>query len=652
MKIDKNKETIEIYEINKEKSVSDNEQTYETSNIFSDEFSIDDNSTNTDSVKLSTTKEETTGNIDAENLLLAYESELKNPQDTEEDTTQENTYDENGCMYDKNGKLISHKYSDALGEHTIQYTYNNDGNLSEYSIYDENGEIEETNIRTYNDEDKTKYQEDRYVFLSEEGSKKQVKESSTQFVTDANGNLITASSINYDSVTGEITGYSETVFDEFGNTKEITEYQSDHTTIKIQRNLEYDGNGKLKSSQRTDYDENGKKISIGKTEYYANGNTSKSTITNFDKDGNIKLISTTDFNEDGKEKGQFVVEYDKNGNIVCQTTKDYDKDGIPKSSYTVNYNSKGQVYSHEAAEYNENGKIKTNKITDYYKNTITEENYTYDAEGNEQHLYQRVTDSQGNEIFDFQYEFDNENLRWKEIYSPEYDGEIGSIMQGHIGDCWLLAGVNSLSYTEKGRQILNDAITYNADGSFSIYFKGIDTTINLTEEEIEYARESGLYSKGDNDMLVWELAFESALDKIQSGEIQIEGEHPNLTVANSNEEDRSSIEGGFLEDVIYMLTGNDVTYPNNPVLAYMLTPEILENSAVTISFGGKSSDNDICDINGNVVYNTEDLPHAFSVKSIDDDTITIVNPWNSFQEYVIPKYGLPFFAKDIEIYMF
>ena len=48
--------------------------------------------------------------------------------------------------------------------------------------------------------------------------------------------------------------------------------------------------------------------------------------------------------------------------------------------------------------------------------------------------------------------------------------------------------------------------------------------LTITEEELQYARESAFqYSRGDDDVLLRELGFESVINKIQNGEIKIEG---------------------------------------------------------------------------------------------------------------------------------
>ena len=92
----------------------------------------------------------------------------------------------------------------------------------------------------------------------------------------------------------------------------------------------------------------------------------------------------------------------------------------------------------------------------------------------------------------------------------EINGQIDDYSQGQIGDCWLLAGLSALSSSDCGQEVLQKAITQNEDGSYSIYFKGIDDKYVVTQEDLTQARESGDYSSGDDDVLLFELAFEKA----------------------------------------------------------------------------------------------------------------------------------------------
>ena len=53
------------------------------------------------------------------------------------------------------------------------------------------------------------------------------------------------------------------------------------------------------------------------------------------------------------------------------------------------------------------------------------------------------------------------------------NGEIDASRQGHKGDCWLLAGIIALSFSQKGQAILQNAVTQTLTET-QVYFKGLD----------------------------------------------------------------------------------------------------------------------------------------------------------------------------------
>ena len=79
------------------------------------------------------------------------------------------------------------------------------------------------------------------------------------------------------------------------------------------------------------------------------------------------------------------------------------------------------------------------------------------------------------------------------------------------GDCWLLSDINAMNQTEWGKKAISDAIEPLKDGSVLIKFKGSPLEKKdflITSDEIHSAKQSGYYSKGDDDMIAFELATE------------------------------------------------------------------------------------------------------------------------------------------------
>lgn len=114
-----------------------------------------------------------------------------------------------------------------------------------------------------------------------------------------------------------------------------------------------------------------------------------------------------------------------------------------------------------------------------------------------------------------------EKARREEIRNNP-DGIIQGGKQGSTaGDCWLLAQINSMSKTDWGKEALKNAITKEADGSFTVHFNGINKDIKVSAEEFKKGQRNSDFSSGDADPLILEIAVEKHFkaENINSGSI-------------------------------------------------------------------------------------------------------------------------------------
>ncbi len=119
------------------------------------------------------------------------------------------------------------------------------------------------------------------------------------------------------------------------------------------------------------------------------------------------------------------------------------------------------------------------------------------------------------------------------------------------------------------------------------------------------------------------------------------------------------LDGGYPANMVYLLTGKNMEYKN--ILdkdSKLLKEEELENfynndlesfytrfeqnpdnsCGCLHILGNKNNDVVVKDIYGNDTKLTKaGNNHSFSVKSVDENTVTLVNPWDSSEEVTIEK---------------
>lgn len=301
--------------------------------------------------------------------------------------------------------------------------------------------------------------------------------------------------------------------------------------------------------------------------------------------------------------------------------------------------------------------------------TIPEGVSTYELDGNDITVYRKDDDIKGQVVG---YDVNLKDLLkrfadWKAVEPVAVDnnnttnpsgvnGEIDEFVeQGGTGDCWLLTGVLALNSTEVGKNIIKSSITANADGSVTVNFKGVGVSYTISLDEIKKHDTDDIkndaYSNGDNDMLVLELAVEKLKNDIASGKVKLD------VIENSYEGyngENGEIEGGFAQQLLYFLTGEEsitatAKYirapqtPNDPAQTFIpesyinkIFNEALENGNTAITFGLYDGTHSAKLTNGKDYK----LPlgrggHALAITNLTKDTVTFVNPWDSTKEYTM-----------------
>lgn len=148
------------------------------------------------------------------------------------------------------------------------------------------------------------------------------------------------------------------------------------------------------------------------------------------------------------------------------------------------------------------------------------------------------------------------------------------VIQGNIGDCWLLSGINALNSTDKGKEIIRNSIIPNDNGTVTINFAGVEKQVTITPDEIkEHDTDTNFqdnYSNGDNDALVLEIGMHKLIK-----------ENPKLFLGLDKD-----ISGGFTFNFWKALIPNyNITYIEDTYEE----PEVTENGSIV----GKSGASDM-----------------------------------------------------------
>ena len=203
--------------------------------------------------------------------------------------------------------------------------------------------------------------------------------------------------------------------------------------------------------------------------------------------------------------------------------------------------------------------------------------------------------------------------------------------QGKVADCWLLSTVNSLNNTEVGKDLIKNMFEYK-DGEYVVHLYSGDYTITEDEMKIGKVR----HSKGDDDMLLIELAVEKALADYNNGNLSLP--EAVITPQLGGDGTFSTLNLGSQDAAVHILLGGTATYSQikdndeevNSVLAefasrghkdFLLTASIESGDQTAINSEGEE-----IELKGH---------HAYSVLDVNEEYITVVNPEDSSNPYCI-----------------
>lgn len=243
------------------------------------------------------------------------------------------------------------------------------------------------------------------------------------------------------------------------------------------------------------------------------------------------------------------------------------------------------------------------------------------------------------------------------------NGKIEPSKQGELADCYFLAQINALAGTDFGKTAIKNSITDNDDGSYTVSLKGADKSYKISKQEILYAKtltQDGynVYSKGDDDVLLLELAFEKYYLETQGiADDNFIKESKNELIKTKNQsgeifENRTTFSyGGFggnferantNQDIAALLTGTNsfigfkLDNKNPKSTEILLKEKAMHQNDVALTFSLGNFKKGYSE--KNVPQKYQDIfseNHQFSIDSVTLDennnikTVKIVSSWDS-----------------------
>ena len=197
--------------------------------------------------------------------------------------------------------------------------------------------------------------------------------------------------------------------------------------------------------------------------------------------------------------------------------------------------------------------------------------------------------------------------------------------QGSEGDCWLIAGVNSIIAKPAGKQMLESLFSFDPQtGNVTVCLKGVGKSYTITPEEIQNANH---LSSGDGDMRALEIAIDRCLKELAYDKNYIRMTQLNFEGDVSHDLD---LHAGTFEDLYKLLFDNatDVSSKIDPATTDFSNEKSAYSFALVQDGAGIEDETKYFakDSTGKKVplHNK----HAYSVVGSNKTHIFISNPWN------------------------
>lgn len=213
--------------------------------------------------------------------------------------------------------------------------------------------------------------------------------------------------------------------------------------------------------------------------------------------------------------------------------------------------------------------------------------------------------------------------------TPSLEKFTTPIKQGKVGDCWLLAALNSAIAKPDGLKLLEDIVKYNEkNGIYTVQLRGYNVEYVISEQDVASIQN---LSSGSKKVKAVEIAMDRALRdfayKFKDNMISLDKDFGTIKNVDIN-----GNYSQFLFDALFGYSPNSTNGKTNP-----LTEDFNKaNTFYTFALTGNGS------ITGSAHSQKESkytfIPrHEYSIIGSDEKNVYLLNPWDSSDKITISR---------------
>lgn len=222
----------------------------------------------------------------------------------------------------------------------------------------------------------------------------------------------------------------------------------------------------------------------------------------------------------------------------------------------------------------------------------------------------------------------------------------GQVKQGKTGDCWLLAGLNSIIANPSALKQLEKQVKYDPKtGNYSVYMKGLKQTYLVTKEDLKNYTAISSGSEKVN-------AVEIAMDKYMRDSAYNEKGGYFHVDEKFGSVDRVTIDGNFSSILWNTLFGDNYKMrPNiDPLKEDFNNPKRL----YAFSLSGSDDNRTVLGVASSKKSKNYEIisRHAYSIIGSDEKNIYFSNPWDSSEKITISRADFKNIGYNLEVYEF